>query len=498
MLFSGICKPSVLRAKPPGVLLTLLLVLAGVLSGAAVVRADLSPALAEQLRRSGRVDPSLIEYLHANEAAEIMVVYRAEFPPALRKLDRETRGSARRAEVARGRGRLLSRLAARDFSLRRHFAGVPAVAGVANVAGVVTLANDPNVRRVGLDTRFEVQLAEAVPLVGLAALHAAGHEGAGIQVATIDTGVDSVHADLVDSLIDEQCFCTGGCCPSGGDSESGPGAAADDHGHGTRVAGVLTSNGSSAPLGGANGAQLVAVKTMNSGGGGTLSDILAGLDWLLVNRPDIDVVNMSIGGGLYPGDCDDVDAGTMAFAAAIDPLWLNGVIVVAGSGNGGASAAMMAPACLSNTVSVGAVWDSDVGSQAVHGCTDAVTQADQITCFSNSSSTTDVVAPGAPTTSSRAGGGSSTSHGTSYAAPLVSACAAVLLELYPLATPDEIAAALTTSATSVVDAKNGLDYPRLDCPTAAASLASAAVPSFSPASGVLLLTALLAVALSRL
>ena len=45
---------------------------------------------------------------------------------------------------------------------------------------------------------------------------------------------------------------------------------------------------------------------MNSGGGGTLADIVAGLDWVLMNRPDVDVVNMSIGAGLYAGDRDKV------------------------------------------------------------------------------------------------------------------------------------------------------------------------------------------------
>ena len=56
---------------------------------------------------------------------------------------------------------------------------------------------------------------------------------------------------------------------------------------------------------------------------------------------------------------------------------------------------MIAPACIAKAVSVGAVWDADVGPQTIFGCTDATTQADQVTCWSNASTTTDVFAPGA-------------------------------------------------------------------------------------------------------
>ena len=352
--------------------------------------------------------------------------------------------------------------------------------GELDLADLLSLSADPDVIAIGLAANFSIQLAEAVPLVGLDALHALGHEGAGIRVAALDTGVDGTHPDLSDALIDEQCFCSGGCCPGGGSTQSGVGAAADDHGHGTRVAGVLTSNGTAAPLGGANDAGLIAVKTMNAGGGGTLGDIVAGLDWVLLNHPDVDIVNLSIGAGLYAGDCDTADATTMALAASIDPLWDSGVLVVAGSGNDGAAAAMITPACLSKTLSVGAVWDADVGAKTVHGCTDLTTAADQVTCFSNSSTTTDLVAPGAPMTSSLLGGGTTTNYGTSYATPLVAACAAVLLQQHPGTLPDDLALALVNSTTTTIDAKNGLVYPRLDCPTALASLAAAAVPGFSP------------------
>jgi subtilisin family serine protease len=66
-------------------------------------------------------------------------------------------------------------------------------------------------------------------------------------------------------------------------------------------------------------------------------------------------------------------------------------------------------------------------------------------------------------TSSLLGGGIITLAGTSYATPVVSACAAALLEASPGATPAQLTAALRTSGTLVVDTTNGLAFPRLSC-----------------------------------
>jgi hypothetical protein len=130
---------------------------------------------------------------------------------------------------------------------------------------------------------------------------------------------------------------------------------------------------------------------------------------------------------------------------------------------------MAAPACVANTISVGAVYDSDIGP-STFGCTDSTTAADKITCFTNSDASTDLVAPGAPTTSTGLGSGISTYIGTSQASPLAAACAADLLQAHPELTPTEIERALKTSPTWVTDPKNGLSFPRLDCKAALVSL----------------------------
>jgi subtilisin family serine protease len=231
------------------------------------------------------------------------------------------------------------------------------------------------------------------------------------------------------------------------------------------VAGVIRSSHASA-LGGAPDSGIVAVKVLSASGGGMSSDLLAALDWIRTDRPDVDVVNMSLGGGMYAGDCDNADATTMSFAAAIAPLHARGTLVVAGSGNNGWGTAMIMPACVAQAVSVGAVWDANVGSQSVLGCTDATTQADQVTCWSNASTTTDVFAPGGTVTTPTPGGGLGTVSGTSYATPMASACAAALLSAVPGTSADDLTDALRTSSTQVTDATNGLSYPRVDCLTA--------------------------------
>ena len=103
---------------------------------------------------------------------------------------------------------------------------------------------------------------------------------------------------------------------------------------------------------------------------------------------------------------------------------------------------MTVPACIANLISMGAVWDANVGSQTVAGCTDSTTAADQVTCFSNSNSSTDLFAPGGRIMSSSIGGGVSVLSGTSQAVPMASACAALMIEADPTLTPDDIEADL--------------------------------------------------------
>jgi len=386
-----------------------------------------------------------------------------------------------REHIRNTREQIESAFAPGEYVAARHFERVNAFAGEVTAAGLDRLAGDPAVRRVDVDTGGSGNLLHALPLANVDLAKALGWTGAGVTVAVLDSGYDSDHPDLSDDLVAEACFCSGGggCCPSGSASQTGAGAAEDDHGHGTNVTGIITSAGNVAPEGGAPDADVVAVKVLDASNSFCCSsDVVAGLDWILASRPDVDIVNLSLGThALFTGDCDTATSTTLAFATAIDALRASGVSVFVSTGNDGSGTQMQAPACVSSAISVGAVWDLDVGSISVLGCTESSTAADQVTCFSNSNASTDLMAPGAPVTSSGRGGGTSTFYGTSQASPLAAACAALMLESDPALSPQEIEDALEASPVSVSAASNGLGFPRVDC-----FEALAAAPSRLPAS----------------
>src|SRR4029077_1771890 len=142
------------------------------------------------------------------------------------------------------------------------------------------------------------------------------------------------------------------------------------------------------------------------------------LDWVIDNHPEVRAVNMSLGtDALYAGYCDSATASTMAFASGINTLRARGTLTVVSSGKEASTNGMGAPACVQNAISVGAVYDANVGSVTIFGCTRAPTTADHITCFSNSNSALDLLAPGAVITSDWLRGGLSSFYGTSQAAP---------------------------------------------------------------------------------
>jgi subtilisin family serine protease len=129
-------------------------------------------------------------------------------------------------------------------------------------------------------------------------------------------------------------------------SKAGRGAAEDPQsGHGSRVAGAVVST-VPGKIGGAPGSSLLVVKAFAGDGSGYLSDALAALAWIHDERPNVGIVNMSFGFGLYPGHCDDENNSTEAFADAIAVLYSGGTLSVAGAGNNGSGTGMIAPACI--------------------------------------------------------------------------------------------------------------------------------------------------------
>lgn len=393
-------------------------------------------------------------------------------------LFRRADGAARGLRWTDLRRHSLSLLSPEDFQPISDWKSVSAAAGILSAQGLERLRKDPDVVRIDLDEPGHGHLSESVPLIGADTVHAQGVTGRGVTVAILDTGVTANHADLADDVAGQQCFCRNadgtGCCPNGLTEQSGPGSAEDDNGHGTNVAGVVTSGGRIASPGVAPNAKIVAIKVLdrNNQFAGA-SQVVSALDWVNQNRPDVRVVNMSLGTfALYDAPCDQASASAAALAEAVGVLRARGVTVFTSAGNDRSPARLTAPACVTAAVAVGATYDADLGPLSVFGCLDAATAPDRVACFSNSGPGLRLLAPGAAITSTGIGGARSTYVGTSQASPHAAGVAALLLEARPSLAPPAIEMILFESGRAVTDAKNGLTTPRVD---AAAALREAGV-----------------------
>lgn len=365
---------------------------------------------------------------------------------------------------------VLDTLAPAEFQLYRQYQSIPGLAGTVSAAGLAKLRINPLVSAIQIDHPGGAHLQQSLPALGGAVVHNTyGITGRGITVAVLDSGIDTDHPDLANSLVAQHCF-TNGTCPSGSGSEGA--SAEDDNGHGTHVAGIITASGT--VHGFAPDAQVVAVRVLDAAGSGFVSDWVAGLDWVRTNlaTTPVQIVNLSLGTfALYTGNCD---AQEVLLANAVNQLRAQGVTIFASSGNQGSASRIAAPACNNGVIAVGATYDGDVGQQPNTGtyqnrfgsswpaCVDQATTLQTITCFTNSNGQLDLVAPGAPLLSTYRGGGTATYWGTSQASPTAAGIAALLLEKRRDLTPNQIEALLKASGPTVVDPKNGRQFTRID------------------------------------
>lgn len=321
------------------------------------------------------------------------------------------------------------------------------------VAAIEALKKIPGIVSVVEDKYYEnlIKLDESTPLIrGLQSeISGDGYDadGADVRVCVCDTGIDTDHTmykDRIDFAAGYDFY----------NNDSNP---EDDHGHGSHVAGIAVGrtglgvnfsdecDGLEPFQGVAPESTLIGVKILNSGGGGYDSDIIAGIDHCADQSAEggrADVINLSIGTGLYSGPC------THNWAVAANNAVAAGVVVVAASGNENYDNALSSPACGSEVIAVGATYKDDYpncedSSSTFYwsNCTDDFPAVDDIACFSNESDYLDVVAPGAViwSASTASGGMSATGKsGTSMAAPHVAGLAALILSTDPTLTPDEV------------------------------------------------------------
>ena len=211
--------------------------------------------------------------------------------------------------------------------------------------------------------------------------------GSGSTIYVVDTGVYP-HADFGNRL--SQSGYTGFADGNG---------TSDCYGHGTHVA----STAAGTQYGIAKNATIVPVRVLSCAGSGSVSGVIAGLDWILspmnTNSHTQAVVNMSLGG-----------AASGALDEAIGRITNAGMTMVVSAGNENSDACTRSPARAPSAITVGATDRTDAKAS-----------------YSNFGTCVDINAPGTSITGAWITNSTSTNtiSGTSMAAPHVTGAVAI-------------------------------------------------------------------------
>ena len=235
-----------------------------------------------------------------------------------------------------------------------------------------------------------------------------GAAGAGVHAYIIDTGIRLDHREFGGRAVAGfDAFGNAATLPGGGDCE----------GHGTHVAGIVGGRRS----GVAKAVTLVSVRVLGCDGGGSVTGVIAGINWVSGYAATPAVANLSLGGLVSP-----------TLDRAVADAVARGITFTAAAGNFAADACRYSPARVPSALTVGATNGDDV----VGG-------------YSNTGPCVDLFAPGTGIVSAWSDGpdGQMSATGTSAAAPYVAGAAAVLLGEHPQWTPGQVSAAVTSTAT---------------------------------------------------
>ena len=284
------------------------------------------------------------------------------------------------------------------------------------------------------------------------------HDGEGVTVAVVDSGVSN-HIDLQQAS-NSVSLADSSSSRIVGNFVFGEYASPDDeYVHGTHVAGIIAGNGVASGgkyKGIAPGVNLINIRVSNNDGLTYTSDLVEGLQWVFENKDtyNIRVLNLPIT-STAPESYQN-----SPLDAAVEILWFNGIVVVVSAGNNGTAdgpSTVYPPANDPFVITVGALEDGGtvptdddfVGDFSAYGTTeDGFAKPDLIAPGRNIVS----LLPGTDVTAYQ----NHPKHhvddfyfrmsGTSMAAPVVTGTIALLLQENPNLTPDQVKYRLKATA----------------------------------------------------
>ncbi len=417
----------------------------------------------------------------ANKHGRVPVIVKLNIPHELETRLSQVAKLAQRANIANAQQVIDRLLSVEAKNSAKRFEFIPYMAMHVDKHELAQLADNPMIADIVEDIPVPPTLAQSTAVVGANTAWDINVDGSGWAVAVLDTGVDKTHPFLSGKVVSEACYSTTysgseSVCPRGSSTASGTGVNCDHttiYGcdHGTHVAGIAA--GSDAGSSGvAKGANIISIQVFSrfsyaSGkcpnvdvnGNGVFDDpcVLSytsnqvqGLERVYALRSSLNIasVNMSLGGGQYTGYCDNEPAYT-SVRDAINQLKAANIATVIASGNNGYKNSMNAPGCISSAISVGATCDYTSSNWP------SCTSVDAIPSYSNIAPFISLLAPGSAIRSSVPDGAYGTKHGTSMATPHVAGIWALMKQMTPSATVDQVLSDLQGMGVTVNDERSG-------------------------------------------
>jgi serine protease AprX len=284
--------------------------------------------------------------------------------------------------------------------------------------------------------------------------------GKGVGIALIDTGVTPVPGLTSGNVVNGPDLSF--------DSQDPAKRYVDGFGHGTHLAGIISAR-TTQLTGLAPDAKLTSIKVADSNGAVDVSQVIAGIDWVVKHRAD-DVKNpikvLVLAYGTDSTQRYQIDP----LSAAVENAWRAGITVVASGGNNGNGSKLLNPASDPFVIAVGAYDDRGTATWADDKLAD-------FTSVGGTGRTIDLVTPGSSIVSLRAPGSLlDTTYpqarlgtdffvgsGSSQAAAVAGAVAADLLQAHPTLTPDQVKYLMYWSAFQLGSARDkiyGLDISK--------------------------------------